>query len=248
METTGTTGVPMAAYVVRVWLPDRPGALGQVAGRIGAVRGDVIGIDILERGGGRVIDELVVAMPADTTVGALVASIAQVEGVDVEDVQRVVGERHEPGLAALDLAGRVAATAPGERLAMLCDGVSSLFDADWVSVIDLARRAVVRTVGHGPDPAWLAAFVDGSRHLAGDRAGGSSADDSGPDDSCPDDSTAARPEDSAPGELAWAPIDSVEQVLVFGRAVRPVRIRERRQLSALCRLASSLLDESSQAH
>ena len=28
-------------YVVRVWLPDRPGALGQVASRIGAVRGDV---------------------------------------------------------------------------------------------------------------------------------------------------------------------------------------------------------------
>lgn len=242
MEMTGTTGVPMAAYVVRVWLPDRPGALGQVAGRIGAVRGDVVGIDILERGGGRVIDELVVAMPADTTVGALVASIAQVEGVDVEDVQRVVGERHEPGLAALDLAGRVAATAPGERVAVLCDGVSTLFDADWVSVIDPARRAVVRTVGHGPDPAWLAAFVDGSRHLAGDRADGSSADDSGPDDS-----TAARPEDSAPGELAWAPIESVEQVLVFGRAKRPVRSRERRQLSALCRLTSSLLDEPSQA-
>lgn len=242
MEMTGTTGVPMAAYVVRVWLPDRPGALGQVAGRIGAVRGDVVGIDILERGGGRVIDELVVAMPADTTVGALVASIAQVEGVDVEDVQRVVGERHEPGLAALDLAGRVAATAPGERVAVLCDGVSTLFDADWVSVIDPARRAVVRTVGHGPDPAWLAAFVDGSRHLAGDWADGSSADDSDPDDS-----TAARPEDSAPGELAWAPIESVEQVLVFGRAKRPVRSRERRQLSALCRLTSSLLDEPSQA-
>ena len=30
-------------FVVRVWLPDRPGALGQVASRIGAVRGDVVG-------------------------------------------------------------------------------------------------------------------------------------------------------------------------------------------------------------
>ena len=27
--------------VMRVWLPDRPGALGQVASRIGAVKGDV---------------------------------------------------------------------------------------------------------------------------------------------------------------------------------------------------------------
>ncbi|MEY4175069.1 MAG: hypothetical protein RI900_2234, partial [Actinomycetota bacterium] len=43
---------PMQTFVVRVWLPDRPGALGQVASRVGAVRGDVVGIEILERGGG----------------------------------------------------------------------------------------------------------------------------------------------------------------------------------------------------
>jgi hypothetical protein len=49
-------------FVVRVWLPDRPGALGAVASRIGAVGGDLVGIDILERGGGRVIDELVVEL------------------------------------------------------------------------------------------------------------------------------------------------------------------------------------------
>ena len=50
----------MATYVIRVWLPDRPGALGAVASRIGAVGGDVVAIDILERGAGRAIDELVV--------------------------------------------------------------------------------------------------------------------------------------------------------------------------------------------
>lgn len=57
----------MNAYVVRVWLPDRPGALGQVASRIGAVRGDVVGIEILERGGGSAIDELVVSLPGDVS-------------------------------------------------------------------------------------------------------------------------------------------------------------------------------------
>ena len=36
-------------YVVRIRLPDRPGALGQVASRIGAVGGDIVAIDILER-------------------------------------------------------------------------------------------------------------------------------------------------------------------------------------------------------
>jgi len=41
----------MDTFVVRLWLPDRPGALGQVASRIGAVHGDVVGIKILERRG-----------------------------------------------------------------------------------------------------------------------------------------------------------------------------------------------------
>jgi len=39
----------MAGYVVRIALPDRPGALGLVASRIGAVSGDIVAINILER-------------------------------------------------------------------------------------------------------------------------------------------------------------------------------------------------------
>jgi hypothetical protein len=46
----------MDTYVVRLWLPDRPGALGLVATRIGAVRGDVLSIEIIERDGGQAID------------------------------------------------------------------------------------------------------------------------------------------------------------------------------------------------
>ena len=37
----------MAGYVVRIALPDRPGALGLVASRIGAVGGDIVAINIL---------------------------------------------------------------------------------------------------------------------------------------------------------------------------------------------------------
>ena len=54
-----------STHLLRVWIPDRPGALGALASRIGAVGGDVAGIDILVRGAGRVIDELVIAMPSD---------------------------------------------------------------------------------------------------------------------------------------------------------------------------------------
>ncbi|MGQ0617038.1 MAG: ACT domain-containing protein, partial [Acidimicrobiia bacterium] len=70
----------VASYVVRVWLPDRPGALGAVASRVGAVRGDVVGIEILERGAGRAVDELVVELPAGMPVDLLLAEISQVDG------------------------------------------------------------------------------------------------------------------------------------------------------------------------
>jgi len=47
----------MAGYVVRIALPDRPGALGLVASRIGAVGGDIVAINILEREEGQAVDE-----------------------------------------------------------------------------------------------------------------------------------------------------------------------------------------------
>ena len=83
----------MATFVLRLWLPDRPGALGAVASRIGAVRGDLVGIDILERGAGQVIDELVVELPSDDLVSLLVSEVGQVDGVEVEDVRRAAPVR-----------------------------------------------------------------------------------------------------------------------------------------------------------
>ena len=53
---------------MRVWMPDRPGARGAVASRIGAAGGDVVGIEIIEQGAGRAIDELVVHLPDAGTV------------------------------------------------------------------------------------------------------------------------------------------------------------------------------------
>ena len=62
----------MSRFILRVWLPDRPGALGIVATRVGAAGGEIVGIDILERGGGRVIDERVVELPDESHVQLLV--------------------------------------------------------------------------------------------------------------------------------------------------------------------------------
>src|SRR3954454_1508645 len=94
----------MQTFVGRLWVPHRPGALGQVASRIGAVRGDVVGIDILERGAGRAIDELVVELPDASLVSLLLAEIDQVDGVDGEDVRPAPAELADPRLDALQTA------------------------------------------------------------------------------------------------------------------------------------------------
>src|SRR5438105_11830206 len=90
--TLPTYASVVETYVVRVWVPDRPGALGAVASRIGAVGGDLVGIDILERGAGLAIDELVVELPDEGLIGLLIAEMGEVDGVDVEELRPVEGE------------------------------------------------------------------------------------------------------------------------------------------------------------
>ncbi len=75
----------MGQYVVRVQLPDRPGALGQVASRIGAVGGDIVAIHILSRGGGRALDEFIIQLDGALTQ-LLESEILEVDGVNVEEV------------------------------------------------------------------------------------------------------------------------------------------------------------------
>jgi UTP:GlnB (protein PII) uridylyltransferase len=59
-QAPGDPATSVAHVLVRVWLPDRPGALGLVASRIGSIGGDIVGIDVLERGEGVAVDEFAV--------------------------------------------------------------------------------------------------------------------------------------------------------------------------------------------
>jgi ACT domain-containing protein len=76
----------MAGYVVRIALPDRPGALGLVASRIGAVGGDIVAINILEREDGRVVDEFVVEIGQEL-IDLLQSEIHEVDGVAVLEIR-----------------------------------------------------------------------------------------------------------------------------------------------------------------
>jgi hypothetical protein len=212
----------METYVVRVWLPDRPGALGQVASRIGAVRGDVVGIEILERGGDRVVDELVVVLPEPGLVELLTAELAHVDGLAVESVRRLDGARHDPGVWALEVAAAlVEARAPDLVVARLAKELHAELIADWVMVLGLDPvRAIVVDGAGAPTAAWLAAFVEGSRHL------GPHAEEQGPED------------------VAWAVLGDSGLAVAVGRRGQPFRWRERRQVSSLARIAGGLIGDA----
>jgi hypothetical protein len=205
----------VASFVVRVWLPDRPGALGAVASRIGAVRGDLTGIDILERGGGRAIDELIVSLPSADLVDLLLLELRQVDGVDVEDIRPVADAVPDSRLDALETAALLVEQATvGALLDTLVGHACHDLEASWAAVVDLEGPALLASIGAAPLATWLGAFVTGS--LASMELAGESA---GPDD------------------VAWAPFPHADLALVLGRQGRPFRARERRQLAALTRIA-----------
>ncbi|MDQ3569493.1 MAG: hypothetical protein M3396_02505 [Actinomycetota bacterium] len=211
----------MSTHVVRVWLPDRPGALGAVASRIGAVRGDLIGIDILERGAGRAIDELVVKLPSDDLVALLIDEMSEVDGVDVEDVRPVKDSRPDPRVGSLETAAvLVEQRSVGDLLGVLAHHARHDFEADWVVLVGADGAEALAAVGDVPPAPWLQAFVAGSGASAQLSAG-----DSGPDD------------------VAWAELPTVGRTLVLGREGRPLRARERRQLLALARIAGARWSE-----
>jgi ACT domain-containing protein len=76
----------MAGYVVRIALPDRPGALGLVASRIGSVGGDIVAINILEREDGRAVDEFVVEIGQEL-IDLLQSEIHEVDGVAILEIR-----------------------------------------------------------------------------------------------------------------------------------------------------------------
>lgn len=199
--------------MVRVWLPDRPGALGQVASRIGAVRGDVLGIEVLESGAGNVIDELVVRLPDESLVDLMISEVDAVDGVSVEHVRSLDGGHIDPDLAALTLVAEVAELPVPQRVGALVRGLLGLAGANWSAA--LAGADVVASAGPVPDLAFIKALRDGSGHL-GDAAPMSS-------------------------ELFWEEIDGVGIVLVAGRQDRPIHTRERSRISLVTRIAGSLL-------
>jgi len=210
--------------LIRVWVADRPGALGLVASRIGALRGDIVSIDVLERGEGVAIDEFAVNLPSPEVVEVLVREIEQVDGASVEQV-RLVDHYPDARIDALESAAGLCEAANLASLhSVLVDHVHGEFLADWTALVTGAPDHLERlaAAGDAPDDAMLHALVLGTSASEAVASGAS-----GPDD------------------LALAHLPNHEATLLAGRGGPPFRRLERAQLLALARIADrtwTLLD------
>jgi len=116
---------------VRVTLPDRPGALGQVARTLGVAGADIVQVVVLERLGGRAVDDFTVVWPGAARVERLMAGLAAIPGVQVDGVWRAIGAPVAGGHDA-ELLAQVAGN-PIDGLATLVDAVPGLLAADWAA-------------------------------------------------------------------------------------------------------------------
>src|SRR4051812_42929082 len=134
------------SYLLRLVLPDRPGALGAVASALGSVGGDILSVDVIERSPGSAVDDFVVELPPDKLADSLVSAAATVQGVQVESIRPYAGQidPHRE-LELLDALGRD----PHSSMAVLADGVARVFRAGWALVLAPPIAGQARVLASG---------------------------------------------------------------------------------------------------
>ena len=200
-------------YLIRIWLLDRPGALGAVASRLGEMNGDLVGLEIIERSGGRAVDELVVDLPADLSVEQIAAMLSAERGVEVEDIRPLAELDFDPQLESLETAAILLGSDSVIDLAQaLCDHARRCVQTDWACVIE-PDSWMLAASGDVPVAGWIQSYIAGSPSL--DRMGTGFGLDT-----------------------EWVPLPSAKVTLVVGRQ-RVFRARERQRLAALARISDS---------
>jgi len=210
-------------YLIRVQLPDRPGALGAVASRIGSVGGDVVSIDILQRDNGVVVDELGVGLAGDHLLDLLRDEILEVDGVVIETLRAVDGPLPDRHTELLDIATELfVQVSPDALLDHLADRVCRSLAADFAAVVDADTTRIAVAYGSPPPDDELRAMAlwavaPLSAPVRADESGTTGADQS--------------------PSVAAAEMVRAGVVLVVGRVAPVFRSRERQWIAIMSELA-----------
>ncbi|GAB3378741.1 hypothetical protein ATK30_2004 [Amycolatopsis echigonensis] len=139
----------MVSFLIRVQLPDSPGTLGAVATALGTVGADILSVDVVERGGGLAIDDLVVELPSGRLPDALITAAESVEGVEVDAVRPYAGilDTHRE----LELVEEIAAQ-PKAGLDLLAEGVPKIIRAGWAVIVEYSESGSRRLASSSAAP------------------------------------------------------------------------------------------------
>jgi hypothetical protein len=203
---------------MRIWLPDAPGVLGAVAAEIGAVRGNVIGLEVLEREAGVAIDELVVELPDEPgAVDAACRGIRNVPGAGVEEVTELAEAKDREDTVLAAAAGILQAATPTAALNALTGHLIALFDLSWLALADDELASYAEVYGDVPSVQWVAAFAEGSR-------------------------SGADPANDTTGSGVFIEIVPETGYTLCGGRTASIRRRERQEIALLVMVASRFMD------
>lgn len=120
------------SYLLRVVVPDRPGMLGSLAVSLGASGADIVSIDVVQRSGGKAVDDIVVELPPDRLPDGLITAARSVEGVSVESLRPFSGtlDTHRELALVEALAGSGSGVAQ-----LLADELPRIFRASWALLV-----------------------------------------------------------------------------------------------------------------
>jgi hypothetical protein len=129
------------SFLIRVQLPDKPGTLGAVATALGHIGADILSVDVVERGGGSAVDDLVVELPSGRLPDVLITAAESVDGVEVDAVRPYAGvlDTHRE----LELVEAVAED-PRAGLAVFTEGVPKIVRAGWAMTLSADGHGVTR--------------------------------------------------------------------------------------------------------
>jgi hypothetical protein len=129
------------SYLLRLVVPDKPGSLGAVATALGEAGGDIVSLDVLERGQGVAVDDVVVDLPRDRLPDSLITAAQSVEGVTVESIRPFAGplDTHRE----LELLDALARSGGGASAKLLAADLPRVFHSGWAVVLEAADPWVV---------------------------------------------------------------------------------------------------------
>lgn len=137
------------SFLIRVKVPDTPGTLGAVAGALGTVDADILSVDVVERGSGVAIDDMVVELPSGSLPDVLITAAESIDGVEVDAVRPYASvlDTHRE----LELIEQIAQQ-PREGLRLLAEGVPGIVRAGWSLVVSNSTGGVDRLAASGAAP------------------------------------------------------------------------------------------------